>query len=69
MRVLHQGLEKREDERGLIRDELIKDMDAMEDGMIRTGQRTDIWQDRLVWALCKAVYDIIKYLMLKEAKE
>lgn len=45
-----------------LRDELIRDMNAMEDGMIRTGQRTDIWQDRLVWALCKAVYDILLWI-------
>lgn len=46
-----------------LRDELIRDMDNMEDGMIRTGQRADIWQDRLVWALCKAVYDILVWIL------
>lgn len=46
-----------------LRDELIRDMNAMEDGMIRTGQRTDIWQDRLVWAICKAVFDIIAWIL------
>lgn len=51
-----------------LRDELIRDMDAMEDGMIRTGQRTDIWQDRLVWAICKAVYDVIRFILRMEMK-
>lgn len=49
-----------------LREQLIQDMENMENGMIHTGKRTDIWQDRLVWALCKAVYDIIKYILRKE---
>lgn len=51
-----------------LRDELIHDMDAMEDGMIRTGRRADIWQDRLIYAICKAVYHIIAYLLRGETK-
>ncbi len=46
-----------------LREELIKDAENMENGMIRTADRADIWQDRLIYALCKAVYHIIQYLL------
>lgn len=36
-----------------MRDELIRDMEAMEQGMIRTADRCDIWQDRLIYAIRK----------------
>ncbi len=52
-----------------LREALIEDMQNMEDGMIRTAGRADIWQDRLVYALCKAVYHIIEYIMRKESKD
>lgn len=45
-----------------IREQMIECMDELEDGMARTANRGDIWQDRLVYVLCKAVY-----LLLKEA--
>lgn len=47
----------------------IADLEAMEDGMSRTAERSDIWQDRLVYALCRAVWHILTFLMLKFGKE
>lgn len=44
------------------RNQLIECMDELETGMARIATRGDIWQDRLVYVLCKAVY-----LLLKEA--
>ena len=49
-----------------MRDELIRDMETMEQGMIRTADRCDIWQDRLIYAMCKAVYDLLKWAVRKE---
>ena len=37
------------------RDQLIECMEAMEDGMIRTSKGRDIWQNELIWWICKAV--------------
>ena len=44
------------------REQMIECMEAMEGGMIQTARHSDIWQNRLIYALCKAVY-----LLLKEA--
>lgn len=49
-----------------MKEQLVYDMANMENGMIRTGAHSDIWQDRLIWAICKAVYDILKILVKRE---
>ncbi len=46
-----------------MRDELTKDLEAMEEAMCRTADRCDIWQDRVIYAICKAVHHIILYLL------
>lgn len=50
------------------RENLIEDAESMEQAMIRLGNRFDIWQDRLLWHICKAVFDILQYL-LKEGRD
>ena len=40
--------------------QLIECMSAMEDGMCQTAQHSDIWQNRLIYALCKAVYLLLE---------
>lgn len=52
-----------------LRDELIRDMDNMEDGMSHTAQRSDIWQDRLIYAICKAVYHILTWILRGEKNQ
>ena len=42
------------------RDELIKDAEAMEEAMGRVADRCDIWQDRIVYALCRAVWHLLQ---------
>lgn len=37
------------------RDQLIECMSAMEDGMIQLSRSRDIWQNELIWWICKAV--------------
>lgn len=44
-------------------DELTKDAVNMTDVMIRLGDRSDIWQDRFIYWMAKAIYDIIKVLL------
>ena len=48
-------------------EELIKDMDNMEDILIRLETTSkDIWQDRLICSMAKAIYHIIRYIQLKK---
>ena len=49
-----------------MRSDLIEDLEAMEQGMIRTADRCDIWQDRLIYAMCKAIYDLLRWVLRKE---
>ena len=37
--------------------------------MERTASRTDIWQDRCVYAMAKAIYHILLHIHAREAKE
>ena len=41
---------------------LTKDAENMLEVMERTAERTDIWQDRLIYHMARAIYDIIIYL-------
>ena len=48
-------------------EELIKDMDNMEDILIRLETTSeDIWRDRLICSMAKAIYHIIRYIQLKK---
>lgn len=49
------------------RDQMIECMSVMEDGMSRTAQHRDIWQNELVYWLCKAVYLLLDWAV-KEIK-
>ena len=42
------------------RDQMIECMELMEIGMCRVDQNSDIWQNRLIYALCKAVYLLLE---------
>ena len=46
-----------------MRDELIKDMDNMENIMIQLGDHSDIWQDRFIYYIAKAIYDLLKVVI------
>lgn len=42
---------------------LEEDRRAMYDGMCRTGLRdSDMWQNELVWAICKTLWDILEWM-------
>ena len=51
-----------------MRKELLQDLADMEDGMSRVADRSDIWQDRLIYAMCKAIYHIIVVLLREEGR-
>lgn len=45
------------------REILMEDFRQMEDGMARLSTtKADIWQDELIWWLCKAVRDLMLYV-------
>ena len=45
------------------REILMEDLRQMEDGMTRLSTtKADIWQDELIWWLCKAVRDLMLYV-------
>ena len=46
-----------------MRNELVKDLDAMEDVMSRTADRSDIWQDRCIYAMALAIYHILVLIL------
>ena len=50
------------------REKLMEDMDDMETAMynIETNGVVDLWQHRLIWRMCKAIYDIIAVLVILE---
>lgn len=52
-----------------MKDELIQDLTNMEDAMSRVADRSDIWQDRLIYAICKAVYDLLKWAIRRDRHE
>lgn len=37
------------------RDQMIECMEAVEGGMIQLSRSRDIWQNELIWWICKAV--------------
>ena len=46
--------------------QLLKDMENMENCMIRLGERTDIWQDRMIYVIAKAVFDLCRWAVRRE---
>ncbi len=49
------------------REELFKDLEYAENAMLRLGDRSDIWQDRMVYMLFKIIKDIL-LVLIKEKK-
>ena len=52
--------------RRIMESELKKDMENMENVLIRLGDRTDIWQDRIIYVIAKAVFDLLRWAIRKE---
>ena len=52
-----------------MREELMRDLENMEQAMSRTADRCDIWQDRLIYAMCLAIYHILQWIVKKEKRD
>lgn len=46
--------------------QLLKDLENIENCMIRLGDRADIWQDRMIYVIAKAVFDLLRWAIRKE---
>ena len=44
---------------------LTEDLENVQDIMCRTADRCDIWQDRFIYTMAKAIYHILLYLVKK----
>lgn len=51
-----------------LKDRLTEDRRAMHDGMIQIGQDSTIWQNRLIWAICKTLWDILEWIGRKDGE-
>ena len=49
-----------------MREEFREDLEAMEEVMERTADRADIWQDRLIYAMAKAIYHLLTWAVRRE---
>lgn len=45
---------------------ITKDAEAMLEVMERTADRTDIWQDRCIYAIAKAIWHILNWTKRQE---
>lgn len=43
--------------------ELYEDLSNMEDALVRLEPSADIWQNRIIAALCRAVYHILVWII------
>ena len=43
------------------RNELIRSMDEMEDVLSRTANRCDIWQDRVIHSMARAIWLLLDF--------
>lgn len=52
-----------------LRERLIEDMDNMVDARSMLSECPECWQNKVVYALCGAVYDIIEYILRRMKKD
>lgn len=48
--------------------ELYEDLSNMEDALVRLEPSADIWQNKIITALCKAVYHILVWIIKKDSR-
>lgn len=53
----------------MTRQRLIEDMEYMEEIMIRTADRCDIWQDRFIYMIARSIYDILKEIIKQKENQ
>ena len=53
----------------MIKERLMEDREYMEEIMIRTADRCDIWQDRFIYMIARSIYDILDELIRNKQSE
>lgn len=53
----------------MIINRLMEDREYMEEIMIRTADRCDIWQDRFIYMMARTIYDILDELIRRKMNE
>jgi hypothetical protein len=51
-----------------MRKTLTEDLEAMEEVMARTADRADIWQDRLIYAMARAIYHLLTWAVREDRR-
>lgn len=51
------------------REQMIECAEAMEQGMMRTQTTRDMWQNDLVWWMCKAIKLLLEYVIKRGVDE
>ena len=46
-----------------LNEQLREDMESMHNGMLQVGHDSTIWQNKLIYAICKSVYDILEWIV------
>lgn len=54
---------------GTLRERLIDDMSNMEDARLWLRDCPECWQNKIVFAVCGAIYDIIEYILRRMKKD
>lgn len=47
----------------------LENLNNMYEGMLKVGPTSDIWQNELIYNICKANYDTIKELLKENGNE
>ena len=53
----------------MTKERLLEDKEYIEKIMSRTADRCDIWQDRFIYIMARAIYDILDTLIKMKNKE
>ena len=49
----------------MLEKQIVRDLENMEEVMTKTSERTDIWQDRYIYWIAKAIWDILTWIVRK----
>ena len=53
----------------MTRERLLEDREYIEEIMCKTAESCDIWQDRFIYMMARATYDILDELIRNKEKE
>lgn len=48
-----------------MRQRFLEDKENMEGALDTLSRQPDIWQNSIIWCICKALFDILEYLLMR----